>query len=64
MKGTMEQATCSMCGTFTIVARKFYHYEIICECCSDRHIEVVQYCSACKPVPPEFIKLALQPTNG
>lgn len=51
--GSCEIAKCTFCGIATEVVRKYYHYNMDCECCSgDKHFEIVRYCKDCTPHPP------------
>lgn len=42
MSTEIEIGTCSMCGKeHTQVNRKYYRYDIPCECCIGEHFEIV-----------------------
>ena len=49
-----ELGTCSICRKeHVLVTRKYYHYNIPCECCNGNlHFEIVWYCKDCIPKPP------------
>lgn len=56
-----EYGMCDICGIDTNVSRKYYHYPIICDCCSTQHFEIVRHCSKCEPKPPKSIRVVLKP---
>ena len=64
--GEQEFNACSICGEKTIVERKYYYYDIKCDCCSsanNKHFEIVWYCRKCKPVPPRKIRVVIKPIS-
>lgn len=65
MSGNVEVSICDVCKKEGVsVARKYYRYLIVCECCNaakDNHFEIVRYCSDCKPVPPRRISAVVLP---
>jgi len=56
-----EKDHCVICGSLTIVRRKYYYYHIECDCCGgaskDRHFEIVRYCENCTPKPPCEVRI-------
>ncbi len=64
MSGDIEHSKCDICGTVGSVSRKYYHYNIQCQCCNDQtddHFEIVRHCNKCKPKPPAAIKAVVEP---
>lgn len=64
MIGNAEIGNCSICGEKnTIVARKYYFYDIKCDCCKDKHFEIVWYCKKCKDKvkPPKQTMVTIKP---
>lgn len=60
MSGEIEMGTCEICGRENVqLMRKYYRYDIECECHSPHHFELIRHCSECKPWPPRFIKVQL-----
>lgn len=61
MSGDMESGKCSCCGNLAIVNRKYYHYDIKCDCCNgDEHFEIIYYCENCEPRPPSRVHIVLE----
>lgn len=48
----IEYGTCDMCGREANLQRKYYHFNIKCECHSPKHFEMIKYCSDCVPLRP------------
>lgn len=48
----MEYGACDYCGFTGPVSRKYYKYDIGCDCHSPKHFEIVYYCRNCKPQEP------------
>lgn len=64
MCATIEIGYCDFCGKQTQVDRKYYYYDVDCECCvGPRHFEIVKYCKDCSPQPPCKIFVILKPIN-
>ena len=61
MSGEIEVGYCDICRKKTQVQRKYYHYDIDCECCGGNHFEIVRYCKDCKPHPPKYISAIVIP---
>ena len=60
MSGEIEVGKCEICGRENVqLTRKYYRYEIECECHSPHHFELVRHCAACQPYPPRYIKVQL-----
>jgi hypothetical protein len=60
-----EYGTCDICGREAGLGRKYYYYDISCECCvGSQHFELVRYCNQCTPVPPARVKVIIQPIKG
>ena len=66
-----EWGKCDICGHHNTVSRKYYHYDIDCDCChsivngKNKHFEIVRYCPDCTPVPPKRISVVVEPmTEG
>lgn len=66
--GDIEAGTCDICKAEDVaLQRKYYHYDIKCECCNradDPHFEIVRYCSNCQPKPPYSIKVMVKPIEN
>jgi len=64
----VEIGKCDMCETESVpVNRKYYHYNIKCECCNgkdDPHFEIVRYCKTCRPKPPSKVVAVISPNVG
>ena len=64
MSGDIECGNCDMCNNQAPLSRKYYIYDIKCECCDgkdDDHFEIVRYCSECEPKPPKTVKVVITP---
>lgn len=58
-----ESGTCDICNKESILDRKYYYYDIKCDCCNNKdsdHFEIVKYCSECIPRPPKKISVFMQ----
>ena len=51
--GDINVTKCNMCGKVAQVNRKYYHYNIQCECHSPNHFEIVEHCRECVPFEPK-----------
>ena len=62
----VEIGKCDMCGRRNVALfRKYYYYNIDCECCSgQQHFEIVKYCSGCVPEPPSIIRAHIKPISN
>lgn len=56
----MEYGKCDICGQMGSLARKYYRYNIKCECCNNKHFELVRYCVMCEPKPPREIHVVFK----
>ena len=62
--GDIEYGNCGMCDQLATLQRRYYKYDIKCECCNrknDNHFEIVRYCNKCKPKPPAKLKVVMKP---
>lgn len=66
MSTEQETGRCDVCGELGILLRKYYHYDVECDCCGgDDHFEIVRYHqNNCKPCPPENVRIIrnMEPT--
>lgn len=57
---TVEYGKCDICRKEDTLSRKYYHYDIECECClsggEKKHFVYVSHCKNCEPKPPETIR--------
>lgn len=66
MMADVELANCDMCHVLKPVQRKYYTYDIKCDCCNnkeDDHFEIVRHCVTCAPKPPTKVLANLRPNN-
>ena len=61
--GEIENGRCDMCGQVTTVRRKYYHYDVECECHSPKHFEIVRHCIKCTPYEPAYTKIHIKTTE-
>ena len=64
--GEVEFGTCDICGDEFSLNRKYYRYDIKCDCCNrkeDNHFEIVRYCNNCIPKPPKYVKIIIHPLS-
>lgn len=64
MSGEIEYGTCDMCKKEAHINRKYYRYDIKCDCCNSKdkpHFEIVRYCNECEPKPPRKVNVSLEP---
>lgn len=63
----IEYGKCDICGKDGNLNRKYYYYDIACNCCNDKgkspHFEIVNYCDSCKPVPPRKVTVVIDPIS-
>lgn len=62
--GDCEFSKCDVCGQDAHVDRKYYYYDVKCDCCNSKdspHFEIVRHCVKCEPKPPRRISLSLKP---
>ena len=48
----IEYGICDICGREANLQRKYYHFNIKCECHLPKHSEMIKYCSDCVPLRP------------
>ena len=48
----IEYGICDVCGREANLQRKYYYFNIKCECHSPKHSEMIKYCSDCVPLRP------------
>ena len=59
-----EIGYCDICHMEKPLSRKYYYYDIDCECCNgNTHFEIVRHCKDCTPIPPRKITVYIQPMN-
>lgn len=58
-----EFERCAVCGKTGILKRKYYKYNIKCDCHSPEHFELVLHCPSCVPKPPETTTVFIKPIN-
>lgn len=63
MSGSIEVGACDICKETTQVTRRYYNYDICCECHSPNHFELVKYCNKCTPVEPTVTTVKLSTSN-
>ena len=66
MSGEIEYGNCDMCNTQAALSRKYYRYDIKCDCCNgkdDDHFEIIRHCSECEPKPPREVKVIIAPKD-
>lgn len=64
--GEQESGTCETCQHFGPISRKYYYYDVKCDCCGNvknQHFEIVRHCEKCEPKSPEIIKVKMKPVN-
>jgi hypothetical protein len=59
MSGSCEWGDCDYCGNNGPVERTYFRYDIKCECCNNKHFEIVWHCSKCQPKDPGIRKIKL-----
>lgn len=64
MCGEIEVGKCDICGKEGQLYRRYYHYDIQCECHSPKHFELIRHCKQCADdvKPPKEIKVTLKAT--
>jgi hypothetical protein len=61
MSGDVEFGQCELCGREAELKRRYYHYDIKCDCHSPNHFELVRHCADCTPKPPEKTTVTIKP---
>lgn len=60
----IEMGYCDICHKYEQLQRKYYYYDIDCECCGGQHhFEIVKYCKNCAPKPPKRILAIVNPIS-
>ncbi len=59
MAGEIEWGKCDYCGYEGHINRKYFRYEIKCECHSPNHFELVYHCNDCEPKEPSTTRIFL-----
>ena len=60
----IEMGYCDICHKYKQLQRKYYNYNINCECCGGQyHFEIVKYCEDCTPKPPKRILAIVDPIS-
>jgi len=61
MCGDAEFGRCDCCGKDAVLNRKYFHYDIKCNCCGgNKHFELVRYCEKCTPRAPSRVRIVLE----
>ena len=64
MSGVIEYGKCEVCGRKEMnLQRKYYHYNINCDCHRGQHFEFVRHCADCKPSSPEKTTVTMKPVD-
>lgn len=59
--GDAMYGKCDCCGKDSGLKRKYYYYDVVCDCCSgDTHFHIVNHCRDCEPKPPCRINIVLE----
>jgi hypothetical protein len=60
--GEVEAGRCPVCGKEDVpLNRKYYHYDIECQCHNPKHFEIVWHCNECEaPKEPMVTKIELK----
>ena len=61
----VEVDYCDICHKKKQIKRKYYYYDVNCDCCGSPrgHFEIVRYCDECTPKPPKRINIMMEPYN-
>lgn len=61
----IEVNYCDICHKKKQIKRKYYYYDINCDCCGSPrgHFEIVKYCDECIPKPSKRINIIMEPYN-
>ena len=61
----IEIGYCDICHKKKQIKRKYYYYDVNCDCCgsSQGHFEIIKYCDKCTPKPPKRINIIMEPYN-
>jgi hypothetical protein len=59
MSGEVEWSNCEYCDYEGPINRHYFKYDINCECCNDKHFEIVWHCDKCQPIDPGVRKIEI-----
>lgn len=60
----IELGICDVCKEQSQLSRKYYYYDVKCDCCGSKegnHFQCVRHCANCEPKAPEKITIYLKP---
>lgn len=61
MSGDQMIGRCQVCGKTNVpLTRKYFHYDIPCECHGPTHFEMIEYCKDCVPKEPRESKVTFK----
>lgn len=56
-----EEGSCSVCGEYGAVQRRYFHYDVDCDCCNgSQHFKFLYHCSDCVPKAPTKIRITIE----
>lgn len=61
--GEIEFGKCPYCRQEKPLQRKYFYYDINCECHSPQHFEIVWHCKDCIPQEPKETKITIKTEN-
>ena len=61
--GEIEHGKCDICKKIRDLQRKYYYYDIKCECHSPNHFELVSHCKDCEPKEPVKTRVTFKTAN-
>jgi len=64
MSGCVEYGICDVCGKETTLSRKYFRYDVNCECHSPNHFEIVWHCNECEPIEPKITEMIVKNINS
>lgn len=59
----IEFGTCEICGIDSYLSRKYFRYDIKCECHTPEHFEMVRHCNSCIAKEPIETHVILKTSN-
>jgi len=60
MGGNVEFGKCEVCGKETALERTYFRYDIVCQCHSPHHFELIIHCKDCVPKEPTETKVIIR----
>jgi len=57
MSGDIEVGKCEVCGKEGQLQRKYWNYDVKCDCHSPNHFEMIRHCANCEPKEPISTKI-------